>query len=398
MNGVKGFSLSTIIGCILFLTIGCAPFLIVNTLWAELVFLEELPEGDDISTILSNTYNVANIGLFLYGLGQLFGSKFERFVRDDVFQVVLILIGLVGCTLLSFGWDVTIPIDGHRFSVIVYIGSIISGIVGCFSMVTAFGLASKYRPVFTPWLSMGLSLSGIITALWSEVQLHVLPVRAVGLTFAGCGCALLLALLALLVIMVVPRPFQRAPVPEEEPAETLLPRDTPPPLLVLAIPVVMQVVNAAGVYFVMPGLLPYMVRPYGASLQALYNAVYQVTGVVGRALAGVTLLHRVHVGYYLAVYVCGMVLLLGTVPLGVNGPFIMQAEWIAQVSLLGALTVLNGFIGTVVYTMLNTDAVPPATRARVSRVISLGNQVGYAVGSVGCLAAVHLFRVADSRY
>ncbi len=394
---------STVIGSILFLLIGCFPFLLVNTFWAELVFLEGLPEGKEMGTALSNSYNFANIGLVIYTIGQLLGGKrFERFFRDDLVIAILLVLGILSSLMLALLWDETSIVSGHEFSPFIYLGSFMSGVVGCFAMVVLFAFASQYRPTFTSWLSCGLSSSGIVTSLWSEVQLHLIPpgFPTVRLTFilAAVGHAVCGA--AFLTVWLIRSPFLRRdhlPITEKDIQDTSPPIPTPPPgtglLQTIARdympPILTQMVNSACIYFIMPGLLPFMASPYGKELQPLLNFIYQSTNVAGRLLGGVEVLHRLHISYYVAVYLALVVAIVSQVLLtaSFDAPFIGHSEWILEAGVLATLTVINGYVGTSVYTQFSAR-LPAVTRARVCRATSLANQAGFAIGSIMCLLFV----------
>ncbi|GIQ87354.1 hypothetical protein KIPB_009376, partial [Kipferlia bialata] len=122
-----------------------------------------LPEGDAISSTMTLCYNMANVIPLVMVLSR---GKKTGGISDDRLLLWLFVLGCLVCVALAGFWQVTL----YNVSVVVLGASILSGVVGCTSIVHTFSFVAKSDPYYTSITSTGLTVSGILTALMGSAQ------------------------------------------------------------------------------------------------------------------------------------------------------------------------------------------------------------------------------------
>mmetsp|Transcript_6495 Transcript_6495/g.16402 ORF Transcript_6495/g.16402 Transcript_6495/m.16402 type:complete len:410 (-) Transcript_6495:89-1318(-) len=144
----------------LFLLLGVPSWLLVNALFLQApYFIDNTPEGASMSAILSILVQVGNIPSFLFVAWN--GGRFSYASAI----IATISIAVTSAVLLALFWNVTVSVYGHEFSLVVYILTVLSGLVGSLSVILLFPFTSLYPQRHnTSAVSTGMGLTGLIAS------------------------------------------------------------------------------------------------------------------------------------------------------------------------------------------------------------------------------------------
>ena len=123
------------------------------------------PEGKKIGVRVGAIFQAANIFPVIYMFIQLYWKW-----RDTATLYALGSLGLADCVLFATLWDRTVPFGGDEISLWIYLGLLLSGLVGTTGLVVIFGYAAKFRPQHMSALSTGLGATGLVTAGFALIQ------------------------------------------------------------------------------------------------------------------------------------------------------------------------------------------------------------------------------------
>ncbi|KAJ4461983.1 putative riboflavin transporter 2 [Paratrimastix pyriformis] len=422
----------------LFFFLGFGPFLLVNALWAEMPFyVAQQPEKDSIATWVSSVYNIGNIFPLLYM------AMMKYFPRIHDFHVLasLFILGIGASVLLAiFSQSVV-----GGISLILYMLTLVAGMIGCTGIVSLFAYASQFPSRLTSSFSAGMAGSGIVVTGIALLQGGgSTPAFSPGVFYVIVTILAALPVAALLLIEWrnrkalregrVPFGGEAAPAQtsaqaavevaplmssEEEAGTGATPEATSPdalagspalsdaeegkavtpapaPLSRKALfvrcwgPLLNIFLTSFFTYMMMPGSLPYALKPF-ASYGILYetaNLLFQVLGMVGRLSVGFftfrwpSVLNGIQGGSYLFCFI--------TAACGVAHAFLPTgAGWLVVV-LVAAQAWLNGYIATVVYLLARErlDAALVTENRTMARWLSLFNQWGCLMGTYFLLILV----------
>ncbi|KAL6061266.1 hypothetical protein QOT17_013016 [Balamuthia mandrillaris] len=155
----------------LFFMVGIAPWLLVNSLFMELpIFNKELPEGTATASYLVVFIQLGNVLPFLYVVLQ----QYTRRTSYTIAVASTLASAIALSILIALFWDKTSRLAGNsehqQHSVALWLLTSGSGLVGCFSVVTFFPLASLFQDSITSALSTGLGLTALLPVLLALIQ------------------------------------------------------------------------------------------------------------------------------------------------------------------------------------------------------------------------------------
>jgi hypothetical protein len=428
-----------------FFLIGCAPFSCINTMWSQTsIFRTCLPEGNGVASLIGSAYNAANLLPLVYMVVLI---KYR--LSDKWVMIVGTVFGVVVSVALALSWNVTAPIGGYPTSVVVVGMAFAAGVVGTLLGIVVFSYAAEFSPVATTWLSTGMGVNGtLITGMGVLQRLFSGkdggPLFTPNVAFIGCAVQMGLALAAMLLIEYRRWKLARAPAgykklaydaedresvavnrdpteDDESPhsreltisrevsrSSDALPSSSSPTLpqpplaketwaefwVVLGAatyPIVTQFFKSVMVYFISPGLLPFL-----SGADTLVNVLFftaSFANLIGRL--GTARFHFKHL--WLVNVFCLLCLLyelaVAAWPTIVDSDVTFPASpwWLVPVTGVSALA--NGYVSTEVFfagdrnvrEMLGCDT----HIKRVRRWISVSNQLGGLVGAYLCVAVVH---------
>jgi hypothetical protein len=425
-----------------FFLIGCAPFSCINTMWSQTsIFRTCLPEGNGVASLIGSAYNAANLLPLVYMVVLI---KYR--LSDKWVMLVGTVFGVVVSVALALFWNVTAPIDGYATSVVVVGMAFAAGVVGTLLGIVVFSYAAEFSPVATTWLSTGMGVNGtLITGMGVLQRLFSAknggPLFTPNVAFIGCAVQMGLALAAMVLIEYRRWKLARAPAgytklaydaedresvavnrdpteDDESPhsreltisteasrsSDALPPPPPPAPprtketwaefwvvLGAATYPIVTQFFKSVMVYFISPGLLPFL-----SGADTLVNVLFftaSFANLIGRL--GTARFHFKHL--WLVNVFCLLCLLyelaVAAWPTIVDRDAVFPASpwWLVPVTGVSALA--NGYVSTEVFfagdrnvrEVLGCDT----HIKRVRRWISVSNQLGGLVGAYLCVAVVH---------
>ncbi len=153
---------------ILVILFGMASWIDINGLFTELPLLvNELPEGWDLPSYLIVIIQIANIGPILYTLvNRCAPDK----VKEWPFVYVIIVVGIVACTLLVFFWDNTNHIFGEERSTSLILLCFFLAMVDTTSSVVFLPYMAVFKLQYMSAFYIGEGMSGFLPAMVGLIQ------------------------------------------------------------------------------------------------------------------------------------------------------------------------------------------------------------------------------------
>lgn len=427
---------------VVFFLIGCGPFSCINTMWSQTaIFRSCLPEGNGIASLIGSAYNAANVLPIVYMFLLLRYRLSDKWV-----MIVGTVFGVVVSVALALFWQVTEPIASTPTSIVVVGMAFAAGVVGTLLGIVVFSYAAEFSPVATTWLSTGMGVNGtLITGLGVLQKLlshkNGLPLFSPNVAFAICAVQMGLALAAMILVEWRRWLRARAPLGDYQPlvdndgdddglinaeshdadvkltrsrelvdsADALPARAAPAPphaagahekeskaqfwavLWAATYPIVTQFFKSVMVYFISPGLLPFL-----SGADTLVNVLFftasfaNLIGRLGTARFHFKQLWIVNV-FCLACLLYELAVAAWPTIVGKNEVFPLPS-WVL-VPVTGVSALANGYVSTEVFfagdrrvrELLGSDQ----HIKRVRRWVSVSNQIGGLVGAYLCVAVVH---------
>ncbi|KAL0213073.1 hypothetical protein RCL1_006699 [Eukaryota sp. TZLM3-RCL] len=378
---MKQYPKNLLLGHILFFFIGFAPFALINALWAEVpIFSSTLPEHSAIGSTIGFWYNWCNLFPFLY---VFFAGKLDEYFSS----LFLFIVAVVSTFLTGLYWDLIV--NNHALGVIIF--SLLSGFVGCTSMVTLFTFVKKYRRVYVSAVSVGMASSGFFTSFLALIQnVGHSPKFSPFVYFSILSLVLTLSVIAMILVPLCLR--KEAPVEtssallingDEISTSTvqLIKRALEPLLNILLISVFY--------YFYMPGMLPYFANsfPNSDKIYSISNTVFQVANVVGRFFPALLVLNPSYLTgicfYLFEIAFCFSVI-------GPRYPGIFGDHGYVVVVISALMSLFQGYIATTVYMVVDFRISSATDQKKVTKWAALLNQLGSMTGSWSCYLLTNL--------
>jgi len=381
--------MQNVTGYILFLILGFIPFSFINGLWAEVpIFIHETKEGNSIASLIAASYNVANIFPFLY----VFLMSFVK-ISEKYSIIFFTLLGIVSCIVLGFFWKGSTHVFGKDISIALLVFSFTSGLVGCTLVLVLYAFASNYRRLFTSALSTGMGLSGIVSALLALAQnAGTHPRFSVAVYFSIIAFIMFLGLISFFVILWKQDNFKKPTENVGINAETPLVDvqqgskkyyEKKEIILAAASPIINQLLTSGMVYFVQPGLLPYLTQ--SSQILLWMNNSYMVFNMLGRMATGAIHIWNCFLLNIFQGLLFGYMLLVAIIQ---HKNFPVTSWILVPVIILFAL--LNGYTTTMVYIVVDHKVEEIELSKKIRRWVALCNQIGSLSGSYLCLLLISL--------
>lgn len=442
-----------------FLMLGLAPFTLINTLWSQTsIFRSCLPEGNGIGTLIGGAYNAASILPILY---MFLVTRFR--LSDRAVAVVCSLFGVAVAIVLAFFWKDTVPVGGTASSVVVITMAFAAGIVGALLGVVVFSYAADYPPLATTTLSLGMGINSVlITGLGFAQKAggskNGVPVFSPSVAFYIAAAQLGVAILSMAIIegrlclrlssSRSVNAYQRLPkdvtdVDDDDAhaarafranvntsdaengggdthaaaakagtesreliASAELPGSSPPPppniwnvMWAASYPCVTQFTKAVMVYFIAPGLLPFL-TPHDTLVNALFFTA-AASNLFGRLLTG--FVHFRHLWLInVFCFIClayELAVAMWPTLTGTDDDF-PWPTWVL-VPVTGVSALANGYVSTEVFLAGDRRVVEVlgdgSQIKRVRRWVSIANQAGSLVGTYLCVLVAHVHLLGPFR-
>ena len=153
---------------ILVIMFAWASWIDINGLWTELPLLvNELPEFWDLPSYLVIIIQVANIGPILY---TLVNRCAPNKVKEWPVIYIIILVGIVACTLLVFFWNETSHIFGEERSTSLLVLSFFLSMVDTTSSVVFLPYMANFEPQYMSAFYIGEGMCGFLPAMVGLIQ------------------------------------------------------------------------------------------------------------------------------------------------------------------------------------------------------------------------------------
>ena len=153
---------------ILMALFGMSSWIDLNGLWTQFPLLVDvLPEYWNLPSYVVLIIQCGNIGLLAYGLYYWFVPAPLK-VWPAIF--VIIIIGALGCLMMSFFWDYTTFIGGDSHSTALFVLTGFLSFVDCMSSVVYLTFMGGFKPQYISGYYVGEGLSGLIPALLGLAQ------------------------------------------------------------------------------------------------------------------------------------------------------------------------------------------------------------------------------------
>nr|XP_003707438.1 PREDICTED: solute carrier family 52, riboflavin transporter, member 3-A-like [Megachile rotundata] len=130
------------------------------------VLINTLPESWALPAYLVLVIQAANFGPLFYTILQHFKCKINEFWWISC----LLISGTIAMGLLSFFYSVTTVIAGNEHSVILFILTFFSALVGCFSSVLFMPYLRNYQENYLISYFIGEGLSGVLPSIVALIQ------------------------------------------------------------------------------------------------------------------------------------------------------------------------------------------------------------------------------------
>ena len=177
---VSAWSSVSIATYLLVVIFGTGSWIAVNGIWVELpIIVQHIPESWSLPSYLTVIIQLANIGPFLFTLGNKF---YPRAIRETPTIFVILPVGALACGLLAFFWKETSHIAGAERSLALLILAFLVSVVDCTSSVTFLPFMAIFREVYMSPYFVGEGLSGLLPSLVALGQ-------GVGAGASHQGCA-----------------------------------------------------------------------------------------------------------------------------------------------------------------------------------------------------------------
>ena len=179
----------------LFLTTGISSWLLVNSLFVEMgYFISVLPEEAAIATQISLLIQISNFVPLFYVI-------FVNYVPNNYIISLLLIFAIFVSMLIAGFWEQTITFFNTSTSLPLLALAFCSGLVGTTSVVLYYPFASRFSPVFTSAISLGMGLTGAVSSILASIQ-YVFNF-SVSLFFIFNAIILVFCLLSFIVIIIV---------------------------------------------------------------------------------------------------------------------------------------------------------------------------------------------------
>lgn len=285
----------------LFAYAGFTLFYLLNAFWLELpAFLSvPMPEGNSIANDLNLSAQSGNLVVLLV---MALPQRYLPSPRAAVMGMTVVM--LICAVALVFFWDVRT--EHHSIAMIILMGVV--GTMCCLANVFSWPWASMYDASFTTAMSVGMGISAAVPSFIAIGQdpgtaqrfsVSAFFAIAAGLTFIGVLLVFVICYTRFLMSSRRDSAISvnqiHAALSEESPllqskVTTTQGIETKQHVLSLRVKILLLFIQGGLIYGWMPGFTPY-IMPSGRPL-LIFLVVGQLTGIVGRFLAGVPFARR----------------------------------------------------------------------------------------------------------
>jgi len=392
-------------GFMLFCGVGLSSWLLVNAIFIEVpYFIDTLPEGEAIASILSLLIQLCNIFPVIY---VVLYSYCHIPHRVSIFA--LSACAIATSIFLATTWDIII-VD---HSLCLFLFTYVSGVIGCMSVVIYYPFASRFSPFLTSAVSLGMGFTGLIASLLGILQqqfdISVSGYFGLNTLILVCSCACFIG-----TLWKGFKPLSTDPIINVDPEDVVvtlsqktLSQTLPSGETQQTQPEPPRVSNSYGhcltvnytswililnqfsicfMYYFLLGLIPYSVAYLsdgGSVLSRMYIGG-MILGSVGRFLCTWKIFRfkslLLLLGFSVAQFILSLV--VGFQCFSASKQWIPE-EWIWVIVFCYVIfSALNGYEDTLIYQIAAVSQQLPSDIERITRFIGLSNQAGSFTGSI----------------